>query len=452
MRIVIVGGGVVGYSLAQQLLYEKHSISMIEPDSKVADGIAEKLDLQVIVASGSSPSALEDAGIEGADMVIAVTPVDEINLVVCSIARQYEVPQRIARLRGREFLSPDRHVSLEAIGVTSFIFPEKVMVDSILQYVETPGASDAVNFEDGNILLRGYRITKGMPMVGKSLVDIRAMFESEMFLVAAVMRGDKGIIPPGDFVIEEGDKVYGLFPKTAVPAFMSLVNGEHAQARRVVIAGDNLSSMELAASIQDRISKVIYVDPDLARAEEVAVKLDKVEVIHGDCTELDTLKEIDINRVDFFIASSNEADYNMLSALLAKSEGAREVIAVSTEFHHDQLFHSIGIDHVINPRVTAADEIMQIISRGHFGSVVRLGDAEIEALRLTVPEKSDITDLPLKKVWKKLRKGALIGIINRGDTMIIPDGESIFEPDDIVIIIAYTKFIPQIQKLFKAKK
>lgn len=315
-----------------------------------------------------------------------------------------------------------------------------------------PGASDAVNFEDGNILLRGYRMTKGMPMVGKSLVDIRAMFESEMFLVAAVMRGDKGIIPPGDFVIEEGDKVYGLFPKTAVPAFMSLVNGEHAQARRVVIAGDNLSSIELAAAMQDKISKVIYVDPDLARAEEVAIKLDKVEVIHGDCTKLDTLKEIDIDRVDFFIASSNEADYNMLSALLAKSEGAREVIAVSTEFHHDHLFHSIGIDHVINPRVTAADEIMQIISRGHFGSIVRLGEAEIEALRLTVPEKSNITDQPLKKVWKKLRKGALIGIINRGDSMIIPDGESYFEPGDIVIIIAYTKFIPQIQKLFKAKK
>ena len=153
MIIVIVGGGVVGYSLAQQLLYDKHTVSLIEPDASVADEIAQKMDLRVVVASGSSPSALEEAGIEGADMVIAVTPIDEINLVVCGIARQYEVPQRIARLRGREFLAPDRHVNLEALGVTDFIFPEKVMVNAILQYIETPGASDAVNFENGRFTI-----------------------------------------------------------------------------------------------------------------------------------------------------------------------------------------------------------------------------------------------------------------------------------------------------------
>jgi len=451
MRIVIVGGGVVGYSLAQQLLYEKHTISLIEPDHKVADEIASKMDLQVVAASGSSPSALEEAGIKGADMVIAVTPIDEINILVCSIARQYDVLQRIARLRSREFLSLDSHVSLRDLGVTNFIFPEQVVVDAILQYIETPGASDAVNFEEGSILMRAYRVRAGMPMVGKSLIELRSMMQPEMFLVAAVMREDKGIIPHGEFVIEEGDKVYGLFPRQAIPSFLKLISENPESVKRAIITGNNLSTLELASAVKDRVNTVVYVDPDLQHAEKIAATLDKVEVIHGDCTEVDTLIEIDMDKTDFFVASSDEADYNMLSALLAKSEGAREAVAVSTEYRHDKLFQSIGIDHVINPRVTAAREIMQIISRGHFGSVVRLGDAEIEAIRMTVPQNSEVAGMPLKKVWNKLRRGALIGMIIRDERMIIPDGESTIEPNDHVITIAYTQFLPSIRKLFKEK-
>jgi trk system potassium uptake protein TrkA len=450
VRVVIVGGGVVGNSLAQQLLYEKHTISLVEPDPKVADEIAARMDLQVVVATGSSPAALEAAGIADADMVIAVTPIDEVNLLVCNIAQQYGVRQRIARLRSREFISADRKVSLEDIGVTAFIFPEKVVVDAIRQYIETPGASDAVNFENGNILLRGYKVRAGMPIVGKSLVEIRAMIAPEMLLIAAVERGGKGMIPPGDFVVREGDEVFSLFPRRAIPSFMNLIDESHS-VKRVILTGNNISTVELAMAIEDHISSVICVDPDLKHAEETATQLKKAQVIHGDCTEVELLNELNVDKAEFFIASSNEADYNMLSALLAKTEGAGEVIAVSTEYRHDRLFHSIGIDHVINPRITAAREIMQIISRGHIGSVVQLGDAEIDALRLIVPEDSEVVGVPLKDLWKKLRKGALIGILIRGDAMIIPDGETVMQPGDHVITIAYTGFLPQIRRLFKVR-
>ncbi|MEE9441079.1 MAG: Trk system potassium transporter TrkA [candidate division Zixibacteria bacterium] len=450
MRIVIVGGGVVGYSLARQLLHDKHTVILIEQTPDIAEHIAEKMDLQVLSGSGSSPTVLQQAGIENADMVIAVTPVDEINILVCSIARQYGVTQRIARLRNREFISPDRHVSLIDLGVTQFIFPEQVVVDSILQYIDTPGAREAVNFEDGNIFLRGYQIVAGMPIVGKSLIELRGLIEPNIFLVAAVIRDGKGIIPPGEFVIEAGDKVFSLFPREVAPRFMELIYESPAPVKRVIITGNNLSTMQLASAIQEKVPTLILADPDKEHAELMAAELSKTDVIFGDCTEADTLKEMDINRADFFIASSNEADYNMLSALLAKSEGAREVIAVSMDEKQDHLFHSIGIDHVINPRVTAAKEIMQIISRGYFGSVVRLGDAEIEAVGMTIPENSKVVGIPLKKAWKKIRKGAIIGIIIRGDTMIIPDGETVLEGNDHIITIAYTTLLPSIRKLFKS--
>ena len=449
MKIVIVGGGVVGHSLAEQLLDEKHSISLIEHDPEIAEKIAEKMDLQVLAASGSSPRALEEAGIESADMVIAVTPIDEINIVVCSIAKQYNVPLRIARLRNQEFLGPDRRVSLIDLGVTDFIFPEKVVVDSILQYIETPGASDSVNFENGNILMRGYVMKPGMPMIGKSLIDLRKLLEPDVFLVAAIIRQGKGLIPPGDFIIEEGDKVFSLFARETTERFMGMVFDTRSEVKRVVLTGNNLSTLELASAIQEKVSSAILVDPDRKHAEEMAAVLSKTDVIHGDCTETDTLKEVDIKKTDFFIASSSEADYNMLAALLAKSEGAREVIAVSMDARQDRLFHSIGIDHVINPRITTAREIMQLISRGYIGSMVRLGEAEIEAIRMTVPADSKIAGMPLKNAWKKIRKGALIGMIIRGEKMIIPGGETIIQPNDHVITIAYTNALPTLRKLFK---
>ncbi|MEZ5359384.1 MAG: Trk system potassium transporter TrkA [Candidatus Zixiibacteriota bacterium] len=451
MKIVIVGGGVVGYSLADQLIRDKHTISLIEHEAAIAEKIAEKLDLQVLASSGSSPQALEDAGIDGADMVIAVTPIDEINIVVCSIAKQFGVPQRIARLRNQEFISPDRRVSLLDLGVTDFIFPEKVVVDSILQYIETPGASDAVNFEDGQILLRGYDIREGMPMAGKSLIELRQLLEPEIFIVAAVIRNHKGIIPAGDFVIEPGDKVFSLFPRSMINKFLELVSTSAHETKRVVLTGNNLSTLALATAIQEIVPTVILADPDRNNAEEMAVKLSKTEVVHGDCTEADTLKEIDINRADFFIATSNEPDYNMLSALLAKSEGAREVIAVSMDDRQDKLFHSIGIDHVINPRLTAAKEIMQLISRGHIGVMAKLGDAEIEAARLNVPENSKIAGMPLHRAWKKIRQGAIVGMIIRDEKVIIPKAETIFEPNDHVITIAYTRSLSNIRKLFKSQ-
>jgi trk system potassium uptake protein TrkA len=418
VRIVIVGGGVVGFSLARQLLHDKHTVSLIEQTPEIAEHIAEKMDLQVLSGSGTSPTVLQQAGIESADMVIAVTPVDEINILVCSIARQYGVTQRIARLRNREFISPDRHVSLIDLGVTQFIFPEQVVVDSILQYIDTPGAREAVNFENGNIFLRGYDIEAGMPMVGKSLIELRRRIEPNIFLVAAVIREGKGIIPPGDFVIEAGDKVFSLFPREVAPKFLELINESPAPVKRVIITGNNLSTMQLASAIQEKVPTLILVDSNKEHAELMAAELSKTDVIFGDCTEADTLKEMDI--------------------------------AVSMEEKQDHLFHSIGIDHVINPRVTAAKEIMQIISRGYFGSVVRLGDAEIEAVGMTIPENSKVAGVPLKKAWKKIRTSAIIGIIIRGYTMIIPDGETILEGNDHIITIAYTRTLPTIRKLFKS--
>jgi trk system potassium uptake protein TrkA len=451
MRIIIVGGGVVGYSLAEHLVKDKHQLSLIETDPHLCQLISEKLDLQVLNGSGSSPALLKEAGITGADMVIAVTPDDEVNMIVCAVAAQYDVRRRIARLRSKEFAESGKLVDLEKIGVTSVIHPEEVLVDHILQFVHTPHAVETANFEEGKILLRGYRVTESMALVNKTPREIRQEIAPDIVLFAAIVRKGVGVIPDGETLIEPGDILYTLFPHESLNRFLDLVGVERKPSRKIVITGDSFSTLELARALDQTEHHVTFVDPNLEHAKQAAGMFGKLEVLHGECTDNDLLRELNVNTASFFIAVSDEADYNMLSALLAKAEGAHEVIATTTESHHDKLFHSIGIDHVINPRLTTAREILEIISRGHIGAVVKLSDVDIEAVRFIVDPESSIAGTKVKEVGRKLKRGTIIGVLVRGDQMILPGGETVIEPNDHIIVITHHKNLPTMSKLFKPR-
>lgn len=450
MRIIIVGGGIVGASLAEYLLKDGHNLSLIELDDKLSRTVGEKLDLQVITGSGSSPGVLRTAGIDGADLMLAVTPNNEVNLVACSIAAQYNVPTRIARLRGSEFSeqSGSNSIDLEKLGVTSVIHPEKVLVDHIMQYVETPNAVESANFEDGKILMRGYRITDKMPFANKTTQQIRKETSVQM-LFAAIVRRSKGIIPDGETVIEPGDILYTLFPREALESFLEFVNIDKNDKRKIIITGDSYSTVELGLALDKTGHDVTLVDPNLEHAKQIAGLFDKIETIHGDCTQDDLLKELHVDKAAYFIAVSDEADYNMLSSLLAKVEGANEVISMTSEWQHDKLFHSIGIDHVINPRLTTAREILEIISRGQIGAVVKLSDVDIEAARFVVEPNSKIAGMKVRDVGVKIKRGSIIGVIIRDGRMMLPDGDTIIEANDHIIIITRHDNLDTITKFFK---
>lgn len=450
MRIVIVGGGVVGSSLAEKLLKEDHTLSLVEMDTALCQSLAEKLDMKVIVGSGSSPEVLQEAGISEADMVLAVTPNDEVNLVVCALAAQYNVGKRIARLRRQGFTREDALVDLEKIGVTDVIHPEQVMVDHILQFVETPHAVEAANFENGRVLLRGYRVRENMALAGRTLKDIRAEIAPAVVLFAALVRNGVGLIPDGSTRIEAGDIVYALFPRESCDVFLKLVGIERKKGRKIIVTGDSYALLEMAGAMQNSEHKVTFVNPDKELATRVAEKFDGIEVIHGDCTNTDVLRDINIETASFFIAVSTQADYNILAALLAKAEGANEVIVMATESHHDKLFKSIGIDHVVNIRRTAVREILEVISRGQIGAVVELTDVDIEAVRFNVQPNSPIAGKTVRSTAKKIKRGSIIGLIVRKDSMILPSGDTVIEAEDHVIMVTHKKNLPALAKLFRA--
>lgn len=451
MKIVIIGGGIVGNSLAEYLVHEKHHLVLVEIDPELCMIVSEKLDMQVINGSGSSPAILKEAGIESADMILAVTPNNEINMVACSIAAQYGVKRRIARLRGQEFASEKSLIDLNKMGITSVIHPEKVLIDQIMQFVDTPHAVQAANFEEGKILMRGYKIDEKMPIAGKSLREIRQMIAPDIILFSAIVRNGYGMIPDGTSVIESGDIVYTLFPRESMNRFLELVALEKKN-RKIIITGDTYATLELASTFdQNEFYHVTFVDPDLEHAKKAAERFNNLEIIHGDCTEGDLLKELNVDKASFFIAVSDSPDYNVLSALLAKAEGAHEVIVTTTDMSHNKLYNSIGIDHVINPRLTTAREILEIISRGHIDAVVKLSDVDIEAVGFSVAKESSIAGKKVKRIATKLKRGSIIGVIVRDDKMIIPDGETVIEADDHVIIITRNKNLPTISKMFRSR-
>ncbi|MFQ5499539.1 MAG: NAD-binding protein, partial [Candidatus Zixiibacteriota bacterium] len=307
MRIVIVGGGIVGQSLAEHLLKDRHELSLVERDGSLCEIIGEKLDLQIVCGSGSSPAVLRGAGLPDADMLLAVTPNNEVNIVACTIADQFDVTRRIARLRGREFLDSSALVDLQKLGITSVIHPEQVLVNHIMQYVESPHAVESANFEDGNILLRGYRIRDNMELAGKTPAQIRQHIDPFQVLFAAIIRNGVGMIPDGNMMIKGGDILYALLPRESLDRFLKMVGIERKPNRKIVITGDSYSTGELATALDATAHHVTLVDPSREHAEQMAAMLSKVVVLHGDCTQHDLLRELNIDKASFFISTSDGA-------------------------------------------------------------------------------------------------------------------------------------------------
>lgn len=442
----------VGSSLAEHLLKDKHQLSLIEFEPQACQNISEKLDLQIVTGSGSSPAVLKAAGLAEADMVLAVTPNNEVNIIVCAIAAQYDVPRRIARLRGTDFADAGETVNLEKLGVTNVIRPEKVLAEHIMQFVDTPQAVEAANFEDGRILLRGYRVTNQVGLIDKTPKEIREQIDPHVVLFPALVRDGVGMIPHGSTVIRAGDILYSLFPSESLDTFLKLVGVERSHNSKIIITGDSYTTTELAAALDKTEHNVTLVDPSLEHAEKIAPLFKRIVTIHGDCTDNDLLRDLNVDSAALFIAASDAADYNILAALLAKAEGTKEVIVTTTDATHDKLFHSIGIDHVINPRLTTAHEILEMIARGHIGSVVKLSDVDIEAIRFNVSPDSDVAGTKVAKISHKLKTGSIIGVIVRDDKMILPHGETIIEAGDHVLVVTHHRNVGTLSKLFKPRK
>ena len=450
MNIVIVGAGVVGYNLAEHLSRQGHHTSVVEKSSHLCDDINAKLDVLTINENGSDPHTLEKAGIRDADMIIAVTPNDDTNLVVCNFAMQYGVPQRIARIRSLKQIDLHSPVSLASLGVTHVIEPEMEVVDNILKYVELPGVTEAENIQSGNVYLRGYRITADMPIAGKTLIETNELTKSSHILIVLIIRNEKAILPRGNETIQPGDEIIAIMRDDSLPEFRELINQPSVKLKKIVVSGDTLEAIELARRMEDLADRVILVDPNEEHAQHAASVLPDAEVLLGDCTNVEMLQEVRVRDLPFFIAAGSDPEDNIMSCLLAKAEGAQRVIAVSNNRRHNKLFISLGIDHVINPNTITIQTIMRNIIRVPIASLLLLKSVNVQVTRFAIGPKSAVIDLPIKKIGTQIKRSIIIGSVLRGEELIIPSGETVLQENDEVLVLSHPADTKEVGKLFKS--
>jgi len=452
VNIIIVGAGTVGVSLARYLIKQHHYVSIIERDPLLCNDINTRLDVFTVTGSGTSLSVLENAGIRNSDMIIAVTPSDDTNLVLCNFAKQYGVEKRIARIKSSEYSSSDSPVILTELGVTHLIETEKEVVKKIMQHIEFPQATQTANFQSDSVYLRGFKVSENMYLANRTLAEIKQFTSGSPMLIVAIIRGNETVLPTGDKKLLPGDEVIAMMPKESFKSFRKLVNSSDEKVSRIVIYGDSLTAVHLAQNLRGLAERIIFVDPDIDHANEAASFLKGVDVITGNCTNADILQEIRVRNADFFISVVENGDDNIMSCLLAKAEGARRVIAVRDDQRHVNLFLSLGVDHIINPQNISTQRIIEDIKAVPIENHLKLKNGNIEVMRFRAEKNSRIIKKPLRDLQGLLKRSIIVGAILRGSDVLIPGGDTVINEGDEVFVLYSNENANFVNKLFKSSR
>lgn len=450
MKVLIVGAGAVGFNIARQLSKEGHDISIVEEDPELVRKISEKLDVFVVAGNGSSPSILEAAGMRDTQVVLAVTNSDEVNIIVCILANQYGRKIKIARIRNSEFTGKNSLLKQNGFCVDHMINPEHIIVDSIVNILETPGATFALDFPIGNVLLRGFHVPKDAPIAGKRLSELEGIEYMDSFLIVCIQREGEMIIPKDETQVLPEDEIFVLVAKMGLPYFLPIVNRRADDVDRIIIYRTSRIGLLLAKRLEGSSMGVTIIEPRKDRAEKAAAELEDTIVLHGDATDIDLLKEAVIEDSDFFIALSEDTQTNLLTSLLAKKYGAKKTVVLANEPGLVPVINQVNVDVVVNPRLVTASSILQHIRRGQILSIAKLGDSEAEAIELVIEEGSEIMKKQLKKA--RFPKGSMLGAIVRNGKMLLPKGIETIYPGESVIVFTLPYAAEKVQALFSRRK
>ncbi len=452
MNIIILGAGQVGASLAEHLAREEENrITVVDTDGKRLRELADRLDIGTVEGRGSYPDVLRAAGAEDADMLIAVTPSDEVNMIACQVAYTlYRTPTKIARVRGTAYLTRTGLFCNESLPIDVLISPEQVVTDYIQRLIEHPGALQVLDFAEGRVQLVAVKAYQGGPLVGQELRFLRQHMPRVETRVAAIFRRDRPIIPRGSTIIEPDDEVFFIAAKAHIRAVMSELRRLEQAYRRIIIAGGGNIGERLAASLEQRYQvKIIERNP--VRCQRLSEKLSHAIVLIGDASNQDMLLEESIEEADVFCAVTNQDEANIMSSMLAKRLGARKVMTLINNPAYVDLVQGGEIDIAISPQQTTIGTLLTHVRRGDVVNVhsLRRGAAEaIEAIAHGDRRTSQVVGRTISEI--ELPEGTTIGAIVRGDTVIIAEADVMVEPDDHVILFVVDKRrIPDVEHIFQ---
>ena len=451
MKIIILGAGQVGSSVAENLASEANDITVVDRNAEQLRTLQEHFDLRTVTGWASHPDVLARAGAEDADMIVAVTSSDETNMIACQVAYSlFHTPTKIARVRAAEYLRQPTLFKSEALPIDVLISPEQVVTRHIHRLIETPGALQVLDFAGGRAQLVGVKAYHGGPLVGNALRTLTEHLPGVESRIAAIFRQGRAIIPDGDTIVESDDEVFFVAAGKDIRAVMGELRRLDRPVKRVILAGGGNIGRRLAEALEDDYNvKLIERFPDAAL--KLSETLNNTIVLEGDAADEDLLREENIERTDVFCAVTNDDQVNILSAMLAKQMGARKVMALINRSAYVDLVQSGTIDVAISPQQATIGTLLAHVRRGDVVQVhsLRRGAAEaIEAIAHGDQKTSKVVGRAVEDI--KLPPDTTISALVRDDEVIIAHHDTVIEPDDHVILLLLDKRrVPEVEKLFQ---
>jgi trk system potassium uptake protein TrkA len=446
MKIIIVGAGKVGYVLANMLSNEDHDVTVVEKDEERMLTVEERLDVSTVLGSCTSTTVMRKAGVAEADMVLAVTERDELNIVSCFIAKSFGVNTTIARVRSPEFVDLDSETMKESLGIDMIINPERVAATQICKMLDYPDAINVDFYNNGRVLLLEFKISETTVVVGKQLKDIKT---HHAYLIVGIIRNGKMFIPNGDDIIMKKDRLF-LITSTE---HMEEVGHDFGQSRKkaksIIIVGGETISYYLASELEKRNLTIKIFEEEFEKCKVLANILDDSLIIHGNASDIQLLRDENIEETDAFISVTDEDNFNILSAVIAKELGAKRTIVQLKMSDFMPIADRIGIDQSFSPRLLAAGNILRYVRTSNVVSLTLLGDTSAHAIEIHAPHESDILNIPLTQL--NFPDNAILGTIMRGGEVIIPKGNDVILPGDRLIVITLPQASKVVEKYFEEK-
>ncbi len=454
MKVIICGAGQVGFNIARHLASEQHDVTVIDRSPELIAKIQSSLDVQALVGYASHPDLLERAGARDADMIIAVTLFDEVNMMACQVAHSlFDVPKKIARVRAQNYLQPvwQDLFSRDHMPIDVIISPELEVAEAVLRRLEVPGAFDMVPFCDDLVRAVGVRLREDCPVVDTPLRQLTELFPDLNIVVTSIIRNGKLIIPSSDDQLLVGDNIYFVAEKCHVERALSVFGRDEEEARRIVIVGGGNVGSYIAKRLINNDSKiqVKMIEFNSDRANLIAKDIPNAIVLNGDALDVDIQKEANVKSAETIISVTNDDKVNILSSLLAKQAGCKRAITLINNHTFGPLTYSVGIDAFVDPRQTTVSSILQHMRRGRIRSLQNLAGGAAEVLEAIALETSPLVGRPLREI--RLPAGIIIGAVVRNNDVIVPKGGTIIKPDDIVVIFTRLEMIKKVEELFSVR-
>ena len=454
MQVLICGAGRVGRHIARVLAREGNEVTVIDRDPALVERLASVADVNAVIGYASHPDVLERAGARNADLLIAATASDEVNIVACEVAQAvFSVPKRIARVRAQNYLSPvyadlfsSRHVAIDVV-----ISPEMEVARAFARRILVPGAFDMIPLVGDRVRLVGVQCLADCPVLNTPLRQLTALFPELAIEVVAIVRGDRTFVPLPDDHMLAGDKVYFVADTRHVGrALAAFGHEEQAHRRILVLGGGNIGLaivQQLERDVDDMAIKLI--EADKARAELVADTVSRATVLHGDALDPDLFEQANVATCEAVVAVTNDDQTNVLGSLLAKRGGAARSIALVNTRSFASLAPSLGIDTVVSPNEITVSTILQHVRRGRIRSVYAILGNAGEIIEAEALDTSSLVKKPLGQA--RLPDGIVVGAVVRGDKVIMPRADTLIRPQDAVVLFAIRAAVKSVERLFSVR-